>query len=234
MWALIADDDPMHRRLLEATLRGWGHQVLLAADGREAWELFLKNEQPLLALVDWSMPEMDGLELCQRFRTVRARDGRPRLIHAVLVTVRSERADVLRGLEAGADDYLTKPVDRQELFARLQVGIRLLGLQGRLAERVRELEAALTAVKQLHGLLPICCYCKCIRTDENYWQQVEHYIVAHSELQFSHGICPSCYDNVVVPQIKAAAAVIGQSSAVSEETAAPSLAPLPWPLAPGP
>lgn len=204
MWALIADDDPMHRRLLEVTLRGWGYQVLLAADGREAWELFVKNEQPLLALLDWSMPEMDGLELCQRFRAVTDHQGRPRLVHAVLVTSRGERADVLRGLESGADDYLIKPVDRQELYARLQVGARLLGLQVNLAERVRQLEEALTAVKQLHGLLPICCYCKSIRTDENYWQQVEHYIADHSELQFSHGICPDCYDAVVMPQIRAA------------------------------
>jgi len=204
MWALVADDDPMHRRLLEATLRGWGHEVLLAADGAEGWELFLRHERPLLALLDWSMPEVDGLELCRRFRALVGSDGHPRRVHTVLVTARSDKADVLRGLEAGADDYLTKPVDRQELYARLQVGVRLLTLQQSLADRVSELEAALSRVKQLHGLLPICCYCKSIRTDENYWQQVEHYIAAHSELQFSHGICPGCYHKVVVPQIAAA------------------------------
>jgi sigma-B regulation protein RsbU (phosphoserine phosphatase) len=204
MLALVADDDPVHRRLLQATLRGWGHEVVLAADGREAWELFLRHEQPLLALLDWSMPEIDGLELCRRFRALPGSDGHPRRVHAVLVTARSDRADVLRALEAGADDYLTKPVDRQELCARLQVGVRLLTLQQSLADRVSELESALSRVKQLHGLLPICCYCKSIRTDENYWQQVEHYIAAHSELQFSHGICPGCYHKVVVPQIEAA------------------------------
>ena len=111
-------------------------------------------------------------------------------LYVILLTARDARADVVAGLDAGADDYLIKPFDLEELRARVQVGRRLVALQDRLADRVAELQEALTKVKQLNGLLPICAYCKRIRTDQNYWEQVEHYVAEHSEAQFSHGICP--------------------------------------------
>jgi DNA-binding response OmpR family regulator len=117
-------------------------------------------------------------------------------MYVILLTGRASRADLVAGLDAGADDYLVKPFDLEELRARVHVGIRVLTLQERLAARVAELQSALSTVKQLSGLLPICSYCKRIRSDENYWEQVDSYVAHHSDVKFSHGICPSCFEAV--------------------------------------
>jgi DNA-binding response OmpR family regulator len=145
------------------------------------------------------MPGLDGVEVCRR---VRAGES-PTPPYVILLTAKTRREDIVEGLSAGADDFVRKPFDRAELRARIQVGVRVLALQHKLAERVRDLEAALQRVRQLQGLLPICSYCKRIRDDRNYWQQVEEYVTAHSEAQFSHGICPDCYERVLGPQLRA-------------------------------
>jgi phosphoserine phosphatase RsbU/P len=196
---LIADDDPVGRELLGAILAQAGHDVAIARDGDEAWSHLQDGTTPLLAILDWQMPGVDGLELCRRANHARA--ARP--TYLVLLTGRSGRESVVRGLEAGAHDYITKPFDAHELSARVRVGLRVLALQQALADRVRELESALASVNQLQGLLPICTYCKSIRTDKDYWQQVEHYLADHTEAEFSHGICPGCYASVVEPQLTA-------------------------------
>ena len=118
-----------------------------------------------------------------------------------MLTAKTDKKDVVQGLDAGADDYLTKPFDRQELRARIGVGVRIAELQKSLADRVVELEFALSRVKQLQGLLPICSYCKKVRDDQNYWTQVDSYISKHTEVEFSHSICPTCYDQLVKPQL---------------------------------
>lgn len=147
---------------------------------------------PTLAILDWMMPGMDGPDVCRRVREERPDAN----MYLLLVTAREGRSDVVAGLDAGADDYIIKPFDPEELRARIAVGVRVLGLQQKLAERVAELQTALSNVKQLRGLLPICSYCKRIRGDDQYWMQVEGYIAEHSEAQFSHGICPSCYATI--------------------------------------
>jgi response regulator RpfG family c-di-GMP phosphodiesterase len=113
-------------------------------------------------------------------------------MYLMLLTSLESKDRLVAGLEAGADDYLIKPFDPEELRARINVGVRVLSLQERLSERVKELQDALSNVKQLHGLLPICSYCKRIRGDDQYWTQVESYIAERSDAQFSHGICPPC------------------------------------------
>ena len=192
MRVLIAEDNVTARRALEIHLNQWGYEVVSTADGAEAWDAFQAPDAPRLAVLDWMMPELDGLEVCRRVRS--RPDAEPPYI--ILLTARGERDDIVAGLESGADDYLTKPVDRGELRARLQAGRRVVELQASLAGRVRELEAALARVKQLQRLLPICCYCKKVRGDQNYWQQVEAYLSEHADVQFSHGICPDCYEKV--------------------------------------
>jgi response regulator RpfG family c-di-GMP phosphodiesterase len=128
--------------------------------------------------------------------------GREPKPYLIFVTAKARTQDIVTGLGAGADDYIVKPFEREELRARVQVGFRMLELQAALADRVRELEEALTRVKQLQGLLPICSYCKKVRDDRNYWQQVETYIEGHSDAQFTHGICPECREKYVVPELE--------------------------------
>jgi CheY-like chemotaxis protein len=196
---LIAEDDPASRRLLDATLRRWGHPVVMTVDGDEAWKALQLPDAPSVAILDWMMPRLDGVEICRRVHA----QGSPTPPYLILLTANTQRADVVAGLEAGADDYMGKPFDHDELRARLIVAMRVVELRRRLADRIGELEAALGRVKQLHGLLPICAYCRKIRDDRNYWQRVEEYVSAHSDVQFSHGICPQCYEQVLAPQLQA-------------------------------
>jgi CheY-like chemotaxis protein len=197
MRVLIAEDDSVSRCLLEATLQKFGFEVISAATGGEAWAVLQSDHSPSLAILDWMMPEIDGIEICRRVRQLPTATP-PYLI---LLTAKSEKTDVVIGLDAGANDYLTKPFDRSELRARIQVGTHVLELQKVLVGRVQELEAALSQVKQLQGLLPICSYCSKIRSEENYWQRVENYLSEHAQVAFSHGICPDCYRTVVQPQL---------------------------------
>jgi sigma-B regulation protein RsbU (phosphoserine phosphatase) len=185
----IAEDEPLSRRVLYQNLKAWGHEVLVAANGNEAWEILSRESDVHLAILDWMMPGKDGIELIRMVREHLA----GRFIYIILLTARAAKEDIVEGLTALADDYITKPFNQGELRARLQAGLRVAGLQRTLAERVKELEEALTRVKTLQGLLPICSYCKRIRDGQNYWQQVESYIAAHSNAAFTHGICPSCY-----------------------------------------
>lgn len=198
MRVLIAEDDPVSRRMLEATLVKWEYDVITTCDGAEAWQVLQSKDAPKLVILDWMMPRMDGLEFCRKVREVSS----PQPTYVILLTARGQREDIVAGLQAGADDYVTKPFDRGELYARLQAGVRIVELQSNLADYVRELEDALAQIKQLHGLLPICSYCKKIRDDRNYWRQVEDYVAEHSEAQFSHGICPDCYEKYVKPELE--------------------------------
>ncbi|HUX10038.1 MAG TPA: response regulator [Terriglobia bacterium] len=195
---LVADDDTISLRVLQRALEKWGHEVVVASDGTKAWQILTMPDAPQLAVLDWMMPGMDGPTICRRIRAVPLSPN-PYLI---LLTARNDYIDIVAGLEAGANDYVTKPFHHAELRARVRVGFRVLDLQNKLADRVRDLETALAQVKQLRGLLPICMYCKKIRKDEDYWQQVESYISDHTEAEFSHGICPECYEKVLKSQLE--------------------------------
>ena len=190
MRVLIAEDDSVSRRLLQAALVKWGYEVVVTANGKEAWDALQAPDAPSLLVLDWLMPEMDGVEVCREARKMTALKS----AYIILLTSRGSKEDIVQGLEAGADDYVTKPFDHGELRARVQVGSRVVQLQSALADRVTELEEAIANVKQLQGLLPICCYCKKIRDDGNYWHRVESYITGHANVRFSHGICPDCSD----------------------------------------
>lgn len=192
MKVLIADDDPVSRRLLEASLEKWGYDASAVVDGTSAWEAMQDPHPPQLLILDWLMPHIDGLELCRRARNLKSL----RTCYIILLTSRATKSDIVKGLESGADDYITKPFDPGELRARVHVGKRVIDLQTALAERLRHLEEAMARVNQLQGLLPICCYCKKVRDDQNYWHQVENYVARHVEVRFSHGVCPDCIERL--------------------------------------
>lgn len=197
MRILIAEDDMISRRLLEATLKRWKYEVEVTEDGAAALAALAADNAPRLAILDWMMPELDGPEICRRVRALPARVP----AYIVLLTAKDAKTDIVGGLDAGADDYVVKPFDMEELRARLHVGERVISLQDKLAAKIGELERALSQVKDLSGMLPICSYCKKIRDDQNYWQAVETYISDHSAARFSHGICPECIHTIVEPQL---------------------------------
>jgi sigma-B regulation protein RsbU (phosphoserine phosphatase) len=193
MKVLVAEDDPISRGLVHALVERWGHEPVEAEDGVEALAALRNPDPPRIALLDWMMPGIDGVELCRLVR----RDASQDPPYVILLTARHDSQDIVDGLRAGANDYITKPFEREELHARVQVGVRVVELQRSLAARVRELENALSRVTQLESLLPICCYCKRIRDAANDWLAVEHYVSNRWDVDFSHGICPACYEEHV-------------------------------------
>jgi DNA-binding response OmpR family regulator len=179
---LVVDDDLVSSAQLGALAKAAGYEVQSAPNGREAWDLLQLARVPIV-ISDWYMPEMDGPDLCRR---IRARTSEP-YVYFILVTSRGGKQQYLAGMEAGADDFIAKPVDPDELRARLTVAERILGLRKEL--------------KQLEVLLPICSYCKRIRNDREEWEPLEAYIEAHFDKLLTHSICPDCYTKHVQPQL---------------------------------
>jgi CheY-like chemotaxis protein len=197
MRILIAEDEKVTRMWLEKTLSGWGFEVETAADGQTAWDRLCGDNPPRLCIIDWLMPRMEGPELCRRVREKFPEE----YFYLIILSAQQGIDNLIEGLSAGADDYVTKPFIGRELRSRIDVGVRVLSLEHMLAKKIKQLEAALEDVKQLQGLLPICSYCNKIRNDNDYWEQVESYITKRSNVEFSHSICPSCYEQHVQPML---------------------------------
>jgi len=187
MKILIAEDEKISRRILEMTLIKAGHDVVAVEDGVEALDA-MQKKVPDMLITDWMMPDLDGVELCRRVRDLKLSG----YVYIILLTALTQKENIIQGLDAGADDYITKPFERTELLARVRAGERVIQLEKTLRQKNRELLETLAQVKQLKGLLPICMFCKKIRNDENYWQQIEDYLAKHTEADFSHSICPEC------------------------------------------
>jgi DNA-binding response OmpR family regulator len=188
---LVADDDRLMREVVAAALEGRDLQVV--TDGDAAWAALQASNAPRIAVLDWTMPGLTGPDVCRRVRATPT----PIAPYIILLTSHSGSDDIVAALSAGADDYVCKPFHAAELRARVNAGDRIIALQEALADRVTALETALAQVKQLRGLLPICAYCKQIRSAEDYWQQVETYIMEHSDAEFTHGICPACFERAM-------------------------------------
>ena len=182
MKILMVDDDAAARIVLGELLEHAGHEVVTATGGQAAWAA-LEDEYFALVFLDRVMPDLDGIELCRRIRARR----QPRYTYVILVTMVGGREPYLQGMNAGADDYFSKPFDPEELRARLRVAERVLNLQEELTH--------------LRGLLSICAYCKASRDEQGGWVPVEQYIRERTPTSFSHGICTHCYGSEVKPEI---------------------------------
>ena len=183
MKILAVEDDAVARAVLRQALRYLRHECIEASDGEGAWELLQKD--PVRVVVsDWMMPRVDGLELCRR---IRGQVGHE-YVYFILLTGRdATEENRTAAADAGVDDFLTKPLDRIELWTRLRVAERILRYT--------------TQVRQLEEMMPICSYCKKIRADQDYWQQLEGYISERTGSDFSHSVCPDCYERVMIPQL---------------------------------
>jgi DNA-binding response OmpR family regulator len=176
--------------MLRGVLSKWNKEIVAVADGYAAWEILQAVETPMIAILDWEMPGIDGVELCHRVKA----QPNPHPIYLIVLTGRQAKDDIALALNSGADDYITKPFDSSELRARIGVAERLIAAQLSLSRKVEELAAALKHVKTLQGIIPICMHCHKIRADEAAWHRLEAYIEDHSDAHFSHGICPECME----------------------------------------
>lgn len=185
MKILLAEDDDILRRIIAQMLRKLGYEVRETANGEEAWTVLLA-ESIRIVISDWMMPVVDGLALCRRIRG----DPAARYVYFVLLTVQDATDENKRlAADAGVDDFLTKPLNPTDLWLRIRVAERIV--------------AATARVRELEELLPICTYCKKVRSDGTYWQQIESYLREHTGSRLSHSICPECYQSVVLPQLQA-------------------------------
>lgn len=185
MKVLAVEDDATSRKILVQALQKLGHEIVEAAHGEEALPLLGDPEPPRVVVSDWTMPQMDGLQLVRRIRS------RTNVEYTYFILLTAHSADEInqrQATEAGVDDFLTKPINLTELWMRLRVAERILRFT--------------TQVRQLEAFLPICSYCKKVRDDSNYWQQIETYINARTGSEFSHSVCPDCYARVIAPELQ--------------------------------
>jgi phosphoserine phosphatase RsbU/P len=186
MKLLIAEDDVFFRRLLQHILDD-DYELVLAEDGTQAWDALQQPDGPRLAILDWVMPGLSGPQVCRKVR------GTPELgasCYLIILTARNSAADVLSGLRAGADDYVTKPFDAEELRARIRIGKRIIQLDDAVAVKTAALEDALQRERELTALVPVCPRCRRIRSDGAYWADVERYLTKYSRNRESG--CPAC------------------------------------------
>lgn len=147
MKILVAEDDFASRLIIQVVLEKWKYHVISASDGQEAWEILKKEDAPPIAILDWEMPELDGVGVCQKVKEL----NRSNPIYVIMLTGRDTKEDIVKGLDAGADDYITKPFDENELRARVRVAERMVNIQESLTETVEELRQALELVNALQA-----------------------------------------------------------------------------------
>ena len=184
---LVVDDARENLLLLTKCLESAGYEVRPATSGKAALEGASKY-LPDLVLLDINMPEMDGYQVCESFK----RDEKLKDIPIIFVSALDAPSDKVKAFKVGGVDYVTKPINFEEVRARVSTHLKIAHLQNENRKTIEELRKALGEVKALKGLLPICSNCKKIRDDGGYWSSVESYVSAHSDAEFSHSVCPDC------------------------------------------
>jgi DNA-binding response OmpR family regulator len=184
---LVVDDNSDNLRLLAAILKESQYKVRLAPNGERALATIHK-EAPDLILLDVMMPVMDGFEVCRLLKADKETNGIP----VIFISALDETIDKVKAFSMGGVDYITKPFKPEEVLARVRTHLTLRGLQCRLEKKNEQLRQALDEIQLLRGILPICSLCKKIRNEDGYWEQIETYIQARSEVDISHGICEKC------------------------------------------
>jgi len=184
---LVIDDTPNNLSVINQYLEDNGFEVMIARDGEDG---IIKAARglPDLILLDIMMPGMDGFNTCIRLK----KDAQTKDIPVLFMTALDGVEDKLKGFEAGGVDYIVKPFNEREAIARIKTHLKIRKLQQDLEEKNRQLQQAMTEIKKLEGIIPICSICKKIRDDKGYWSQLEAYFEEHSEAKFSHSLCQEC------------------------------------------
>lgn len=184
---LVADDQPITRTLIEDILQEQ-YSIIHASNGRHALELINQEGDIDLILLDIIMPEMNGFEVCQELKKNPLTEDIP----VIMLTIMDQDHNEAKGFDLGIADYISKPINRTKLLTRVKNQLELKRQRELLQKKNQELQDAIGQIKTLRGIVPICSFCKQIRNDKGYWQQVEEYIRNHSEAEFSHSVCPTC------------------------------------------
>ena len=194
---LVTDDNPEIRLMSTMLLRKTGYEVLEASTGQECLDA-LRVHHPDLVLLDVMLPDMAGTQVCKQIKT----DENLKDIFVILASgIQISSENQAEGLDIGADAYIVRPIPNKEFLARVQAGERIKRAEDALREKegqqqtlILQLEEALAEIKTLKGCIPICATCKKIRDDEGYWNHLEAYISKHTDATFTHGICPTCFE----------------------------------------
>lgn len=186
---LIAEDQPITRILLENILQDKYH-LIFAANGNDTLKKVTEEGDIDLILLDIIMPERNGFEVCEKLKENPATCNIP----VIMLTIMDQEHNEAKGFALGVADYINKPVSQTKLLTRVKNQLELKKQHDLLQKKNQELHSALDQIKRLQGILPICSFCKQIRNDDGYWQQVDDYIKEHSEAEFSHSVCPICME----------------------------------------
>lgn len=193
----IVEDDKPTLKLLENITSMLGYDIASYSDSRVALDAFRK-EQPAIVISDWKMPDVDGLQLCEE---IRSRPTENYTYFILQTAQRRSQSNLELAIAAGVDEFLKKPISTEEIWNRLRVAERILSFTSQ--------------VKQLESLIPICCYCKKVRNDDDLWEQIEQYVNERTGADFTHSICPSCMEKHVRPELDAAKKRLAQETAKS-------------------